>query len=144
MVRTLKPGRSDAGMHCVWQAYDPIHSDHSTDKDTSGMHAMLFFICLNLLWAQRKRRPRHTALFITYISLHFICGTLIIAGGMLFTEMTWIDNRGYPGGPLAFLQEQQPFWSNFMANVLSVMTAWLQDILLVRESLLSTPQCSAR
>jgi hypothetical protein len=88
-------------------------------------------MCVSALWNHRKRRPGYTALLLAYVGAHFVCGTLIAAGGALFAEMAWIDNRAYPGGPLMFLAEQQTHWSNAMRIVLTYITAWLQDGLLV-------------
>jgi hypothetical protein len=45
--------------------------------------------------------------------------------------MVWIDNRGYPGGPLAFLVQQDSYWVAYMANIVPIIPAWLQDWLLV-------------
>jgi hypothetical protein len=96
---------------------------------------MLFFLCLVELWPQRKTRPFNTTVMVVYVSLHFICCLLGIVGGSLWVEMVWIDNRGYPGGPFAFLRGQQAVWPNYMRNILAVVTSWLQDWLLVSTGL---------
>jgi hypothetical protein len=92
-------------------------------------------MCFSELWAQRRKRPLYTTFLLVYITTHFVAGTLISAGAALWSEMVWIDNRAYPGGPLAFYNQQE-HWSNNMRNILSFIVAWLQDWLLVRDQAL--------
>jgi hypothetical protein len=73
----------------------------------------------------------HTYIFLAYICAHFTLGTLGIAAGTQFNEMVFINNREYPGGPNAFFIEQANYWSNYMTYVVYIITAWLQDWLLV-------------
>jgi hypothetical protein len=89
-------------------------------------------MCFQLFWKQRQAHPRRSLFCLCYICLHFICGTLGFAMGTLFNEMTFIDNRDYPGGPNAFAVEQFSHWSNYITFVVYIVAFWLQDWLLVR------------
>jgi hypothetical protein len=107
-------------VNCAHYAYD------------AGVHATLFFLCSKFLWLDRKRRPHASALWMLYIAAHFVCGTIAVGADMKWAVMIWIKDRGYPGGPIAFTADYENFWIPFMGNVTSVISAWLQDWLLVR------------
>jgi len=97
-----------------------------------GVHATLFFTCLLALWAQRKQKPRYVAVFLTYICLHFVLGTLGIIGDTRRNEMMFVDDRAYPGGPIgAYKKLVFRFPIPYMGEVVYFLTAWLQDFLLI-------------
>lgn len=79
----------------------------------------------------------------------FVLATTNIACNINFNEHMWIDERNYPGGPLAFLLEQQariglllfitmnalsyhkPHIVDTVGNTATVLTALMADSLLV-------------
>ncbi|EJD50827.1 hypothetical protein AURDEDRAFT_159970 [Auricularia subglabra TFB-10046 SS5] len=93
-----------------------------------GVHATLFFTTLNLLF----KRPRATWAdysWITYVIVLFLISS--IANWGQFTQMIWIDNRNYPGGPSAYLVEQQTEFAAKLVVGGYMVNGWLQDGLIV-------------
>jgi hypothetical protein len=50
---------------------------------------------------------------------------------MKFNELAWIDLRGYPGGPLAFLLHEQAHPIQIRGNAFTIIINFLSDALLV-------------
>ncbi|KZW00969.1 hypothetical protein EXIGLDRAFT_589483, partial [Exidia glandulosa HHB12029] len=96
-----------------------------------GVHATLFFTCLNALLDQRKTHPRQSHTYIAYILLHFSMGTLAFACNARFNEMMFVTNRDYPGGPIAFYLNNQSHWTHYVSYFAHLFIAWLQDALLI-------------
>jgi len=68
-----------------------------------GVHIAVFFTCSYYLWKSKR-----TALFYqAYIFLLFALAAINIACNINYVELTWIDERNYPGGPAAFIQQQE-------------------------------------
>ena len=73
--------------------------------------------------------------FLFYTTINFILGTLSFIGSVFVTQYTFIDDRNYPGGPIAFayiasfsVKEDQ------MGRFASVFAIWTTDALLVSGS----------
>lgn len=69
---------------------------------------------------------------ITYITTNFIIGSIGNALEIKFDEEEFIDDRGFPGGPVAFFRAEDSDLFNSIGFCLYVVNAWLQDGLLVR------------
>lgn len=100
-----------------------------------GVHATLYFICLSLFWSSRKRDLKTSWIFGTYITINFILGSIGNAANILDTQYTFIDNRAFPGGPLAYAVVSYGIPFNVAGFVAYVINAWFQDGLLVRRLL---------
>ena len=98
----------------------------------------------------RKPKRGHTFCgIVTYSSLLFPLATLAIVGMFKFDERSYIDNRNYPGGSIAFRQAYMSDAFNVMCQFWSVITPsesaeliydrlcsvtlfpWLADLLMV-------------
>lgn len=93
-----------------------------------GVHIAVFFICVYYLVTERKKNCWK---WLAYIAVLFSMATVNICLNMHFSEMAWIDDRDYPGGPLAFLLEQQSDSMNTVGNSVSFVATFLADGLLV-------------
>ncbi|TCD68582.1 hypothetical protein EIP91_010371 [Steccherinum ochraceum] len=96
-----------------------------------GVHVTLFFICLNMLWSQRKARPRQTYTWIAYIVLLFILGSLANGINMKVNVLMFVNNRDYPGGPTAYDKATFSVPINLICTSACILGAWLQDALLL-------------
>ncbi|KAF8513811.1 hypothetical protein JB92DRAFT_2922060 [Gautieria morchelliformis] len=96
-----------------------------------GVHATLFFLCLSLLLKLRKNDPKSSWAFIAYITLNFVLGSIGNGVTIRFNEMTFVDNRDYPGGPNAFFMQQNSFWANVFGFGVYFVNGWTQDGLLL-------------
>ncbi|KAI0258510.1 hypothetical protein BC834DRAFT_835454 [Gloeopeniophorella convolvens] len=97
-----------------------------------GSAFTLFAICLNILVKQTNRTNiKIKGAFIAYISILFILGTIFMAASAEFTQMAFIDNRNYPGGPAAYENAMFSIPVDMAGNVAFVLTAWFADALLV-------------
>jgi len=96
-----------------------------------GVNATIFFTCLASLWPQRKQKPVTTYVYLAYICTHFVLSSISFGLNARFNEIMFIDYRNYPGGPNAVFIDFQTYWLNFVPYVLYIMTAWLQDLLLI-------------
>ncbi|KZV85732.1 hypothetical protein EXIGLDRAFT_841253 [Exidia glandulosa HHB12029] len=95
-----------------------------------GVHATLFFLTLTLLWA-RPRTHWKDYIWITYTAIVFIVSSLGNGGQFKFTQMIWIDNREYPGGPGAYFAEQSTAFESTLCNAAYIVNGWLQDALIL-------------
>ncbi|KAI0919667.1 hypothetical protein AcW1_003139 [Taiwanofungus camphoratus] len=93
-----------------------------------GVHIAVFFICVYYLVTERKKNCWK---WLAYIAVLFSMATVNICLNMHFSEMAWIDDRDYPGGPLAFLLEQQSDSMNTVGNSVSFVATFLADGLLL-------------
>ncbi|GJJ11140.1 hypothetical protein Clacol_005371 [Clathrus columnatus] len=96
-----------------------------------GVHATLYFLCLSLFWSSRKRDPRTSWIFGTYITINFILGSIGNAANIVENQYAFIDDRGFPGGPLAISFASYAIPINIAGFVAYVVNAWLQDGLLL-------------
>ncbi|EJD46583.1 hypothetical protein AURDEDRAFT_164408 [Auricularia subglabra TFB-10046 SS5] len=95
-----------------------------------GVHATLFFMTLKLLWA----RPRTTWKDYTWIAYVIVLFTLSSIGNgaqLKFAQMTYIDDRNYPGGPAAFYTAGSTAFMAVFCNSIYTANTWLQDGLLL-------------
>src|SRR5882757_9721079 len=70
-----------------------------------GIDVALYFMCFNLLWQQmitRRTNYKQPLSLLIYITVSFILCTLFIASLADFTQLAFIQDRNYPGGPSAF------------------------------------------
>jgi hypothetical protein len=104
----------------------------------SGVAFAVWWLCLSALIPQLKRSDKKwTILNIAFVTLSLALGTLGNAGSARTAQLTWIDNRNYPGGPNAFTVDQYNIPSNIFGDTGFVLCSWLQDIYLVCENLLT-------
>lgn len=96
-----------------------------------GVHATLYFICLSLFWSSRKRDPRTSWIFGVYITINFVLGSIGNAANIVENQYDFIDNRDFPGGPLAYALTTFAIPINVVGFFAYVINTWLQDGLLL-------------
>jgi hypothetical protein len=100
--------------------------------DMSGVQVALFFTCLDSLWSNRKKHPRYIKVFLPYITAHLVCGTLGVYAGLYGNLLMFVDNRNFPGGPMAFYAAHALQYPSIYGSVIAQFIAvWLADALLV-------------
>ena len=97
------------------------------------MHIISVFTCAYYLILERRFKTNIKWLF--FIVILFICGTVNISANMKFNELAWIDLRGYPGGPLMFLLQEQANPIQIRGNAFAIIIGFLTDALLVSRGL---------
>lgn len=77
-----------------------------------GIHFTLYLIVAHHLIyhpsssSSSSSRIKPSWPLVAYISVNFILGTFGIAAESRFNELTYVDDRNYPGGPNAFVSAQ--------------------------------------
>lgn len=96
-----------------------------------GVELTLFMICFTILARQVTRVDyKRQLVLLVFITVIFALGTIFMGTNVEFTQLAFIDNRNYPGGPGAY--EQAMFWIpvDELGNVAFVLGNWLMDLLL--------------
>ncbi|EPQ61278.1 hypothetical protein GLOTRDRAFT_125003 [Gloeophyllum trabeum ATCC 11539] len=97
---------------------------------TYAVHALLFFKCAFIL-LDRRSSPKSNLRWLVYVSLLFVVATVQVGASIKFMQMTWIDNRNFPGGPAMYIQMVFSAWINTVSNVAYVINNFLADGLLI-------------
>ncbi|KAF8875993.1 hypothetical protein BD779DRAFT_177394 [Infundibulicybe gibba] len=98
-----------------------------------GLHATLFATILHFVFhpkQMQKRGGRWVGWFAMSCAL-FAIGTISLACSIHFNQTAWVDERNYPGGPLAFLTEQQGRSVLTVGNSATLMASCLAGGLLL-------------
>ncbi|TFK23514.1 hypothetical protein FA15DRAFT_462916 [Coprinopsis marcescibilis] len=93
-----------------------------------GVHVAIFASCSYHYLRHSKKFPFLQQLYITMLFL--LAGTTIVCN-IYHNQLTWIDYRDYPGGPGAFIFEQQGFVSNTIGNSAGLVLAFMVDSVLI-------------
>ncbi|THH26838.1 hypothetical protein EUX98_g7345 [Antrodiella citrinella] len=96
-----------------------------------GVLATLYFLCLTLLWEERHKKPKATWVWITYITVVFIYGTIGNGVNMFLNQDAFVDHRSYPGGPGQFEIEQYALTYNAVGTVVVTSGTWFTDGLMI-------------
>ncbi|KAG8216215.1 hypothetical protein J3R82DRAFT_8248 [Butyriboletus roseoflavus] len=94
----------------------------------------LFWLCFSALWNQLKRKDPsrgRNLFFLLYVCVQFVFGSLFLASNSKFTQLAFINFRGFPGGPSAYEQKMFSIGVDEISNVSYVLANWLADSLLV-------------
>ncbi|KJA26457.1 hypothetical protein HYPSUDRAFT_36170 [Hypholoma sublateritium FD-334 SS-4] len=94
-----------------------------------GIHIISLFACLYYL--AKERNTKKNAKWAIFVLILFACGSINISVNMKSNEMTWIDYRGFPGGPLMFLLQEQAITINTVRSSFSTIVGFLTDLLLI-------------
>ena len=103
-----------------------------------GINLTLFILNVSLLSTRAKletkhdtRAKRQTICLLIYVCVIFILSTLTMASQAAMTQLGFIDNRDFPGGPAAYeeLKFSSPISS--MGNYCISLMSWFSQILLV-------------
>ncbi|KAG1740467.1 uncharacterized protein EDB91DRAFT_1248351 [Suillus paluster] len=95
-----------------------------------GMVIVLSAMCWRSLWPHTRSNAtgykRHR-FFLCYVTFLFLVGTIYVAFNAQITQMGFIDNRLYPGGPGAYEEAT----SSAPLNTAFVVSDWCADILMI-------------
>ncbi|GBE89273.1 hypothetical protein SCP_1502810 [Sparassis crispa] len=89
-----------------------------------GVHIVVYFACVYYLILEKKKNNWKWLAFVTML---FVLASINICINMHFSELAWIDDRNYPGGPLAFLMQQQALPINTLGNSATLVSTFLAD-----------------
>lgn len=85
-----------------------------------------------LMTKGRKQYKKDTAIgYIICICALFVLGTIQLATNTKYYEMMWIDDRNFPGGPIAFFTTQFSVPINTVGGVAFILADFLADAILV-------------
>ncbi|KAF8351032.1 hypothetical protein F5887DRAFT_935603, partial [Amanita rubescens] len=101
-----------------------------------GVQLVLYGSCALYLWKQRNRQGKLVFFRLAYITILIILESLIIATSTWVIESMYIQNRDYPGGPMAWFLavSNEPvdiifYWSffalTFMSDLLVLWRCWV-------------------
>ncbi|KAG1718563.1 hypothetical protein EDD22DRAFT_941914 [Suillus occidentalis] len=95
-----------------------------------GVVIVLAAMCWRSLWP--RAQPRGTGykknrFLLCYVAFLFVVGTIYVAFNAQITQMGFIDNRLYPGGPSAYEEAT----SSAPLNTAFVVSDWCADLLMI-------------
>ncbi|KAF8553519.1 hypothetical protein OG21DRAFT_1441755 [Imleria badia] len=97
-----------------------------------GITVSLYFLSFHLLVRDKNRVELKQRLpLLIYITVSFVLGTLFMIALATFTQMAFIDDRNYPGGPNAFENNMFSIPVDDAGNAAFVLSNWLSDALVV-------------
>lgn len=91
----------------------------------------LFILCFIVWWRGRCATPRTAYIMLSFISIVFILGSIGNATAMRMLQLTYVDDRKYPGGPAAFEALYGSTPVNVAGTAAYALIAWFTDGLLV-------------
>ena len=102
-------------------------------ESLTGIEIVVHLYCSLHLWNQRKQRKSSPYLLI-YMTLSFATQTVFCAIQARVIQISFVDNRDYPGGPLAYLMVEQA-QLNLVMCIALFATTFLTDLLVVSNML---------
>ncbi|KAF8877561.1 hypothetical protein CPB84DRAFT_1794780 [Gymnopilus junonius] len=107
-----------------------------------GIVFTLYCLCIHQILRSRERtnQVKRVAMF-TYITLITLFGTLFFVSTARMTQLSFIDNRLYPGGPAAFEKDMFSIPVNELGNVTFVLANWFADALVVWRCMIIYSNC---
>jgi len=108
-----------------------------------GALLVLFIQCTALLLKQTKRSTYRTKVpFLIIVFLIFFFATLFNGAIMKFTQLAFIENRNFPGGPNAYENAEFAIPVDSMGNVAFTLSQWLCDGLIIWRYMMIFKGCS--
>ncbi|KIL71475.1 hypothetical protein M378DRAFT_94038 [Amanita muscaria Koide BX008] len=95
-----------------------------------GVQLVLYVICVQYLWRERKRR-RAMGFLLAYVTLLLSLSSLWAAIGTWTIEDIYINNRNYPGGPWTYFLATQNLPENVIFIVTLFVLTFLSDLLVL-------------
>ncbi|KLO16594.1 hypothetical protein SCHPADRAFT_847980 [Schizopora paradoxa] len=109
-----------------------------------GALLVLFIQCFSLLLKQTKRSNyRSKVPFLVIVFLIFMFGTFFMSTSMKFNQLSFIENRNYPGGPSAYENDMFAIPVDSLGNVSFTLSQWLCDALIIWRYMLIFKGCNA-
>jgi hypothetical protein len=95
-----------------------------------GIVVVYYSMCARSLWRRIRTHegaPRKNWFFFLYVNFIFALSTLYVAANSQITQLGFINNRDYPGGPSAYESNT----SSAPLNVAFVVSNWCADALMI-------------
>lgn len=100
-----------------------------------GINVCLYFMTAHYLVSSPNRTEFKKRLpLLVYITLLFSLATIFMISLAGFTQMAFIDDRNYPGGPNAFENNEFSIPLDDAGNVAFVLGNWLCDAFMVSKN----------
>ncbi|KIJ64851.1 hypothetical protein HYDPIDRAFT_132008 [Hydnomerulius pinastri MD-312] len=99
-----------------------------------GIVLALFWLCFRALWYRTKIKDasyRRNMFFLVYVFVMFVFGSLFIGSNSQFTQLAFINDRNFSGGPSAYEEQMFSIGVDEIGNVSFTLANWLADSLLV-------------
>lgn len=96
-----------------------------------GALLMLYVQLTQVLFARPKSGRKYWVL-VAYAGVLFILATLAVGAIFRFSEMTYIDNRNYPGGPVAFYRDFTSDYVHVIGQSSATILPWIADPLMIQ------------
>ncbi|KAJ7454058.1 hypothetical protein B0H11DRAFT_1875547 [Mycena galericulata] len=98
-----------------------------------GITLVLFFQCLRALTKPRTGSSHNLRnwFLIGYVIVMFGLGTIFTAMNMHLMQISYIDNRNFPEGPIGYSLAMYSTWRVTVPNACSLIANWLADGLLI-------------
>ncbi|KAH7924810.1 hypothetical protein BV22DRAFT_1129493 [Leucogyrophana mollusca] len=109
-----------------------------------GAVLVLFAMCFESLWVRmrtKSMRSRKSVFLLIYVSAVFSLGTILFATNSQFIQLGFIDNRDFPGGPSAYIEEMFSIPENIASNVTFVLANWCADSLMLWRCMVIYKDC---
>lgn len=106
---------------------------------TYGVVLTLFIMTTRLLIQQMTSATyKRRLFFLAYITCIFILGTLYMISAAGMTQLAFINDRNFPGGPSNFEKIMFSVPIDGLGNVCFVLAEWFSESLMVSNSLCPT------
>ncbi|KAG1769724.1 hypothetical protein EV702DRAFT_1202751 [Suillus placidus] len=99
-----------------------------------GVVLALFWLFLRSSWHRTRVKDTDytgNCFFLGYICVMFILGSLFMSSNSQFTQLAFINDRNYPGGPSAWEVEMFSISADEIPNVSFVLADWCSTALMV-------------
>ncbi|KAG5634045.1 hypothetical protein H0H81_003649 [Sphagnurus paluster] len=95
-----------------------------------GALLMLSMQLMQVLLSRPKRGKLYWAI-VSYFSMLFVLATFAIGGKLKYAELTFVDFRDYPGGPVGFFNSHLNNHVYIMGQVCTTLVPWVGDIIMI-------------
>jgi hypothetical protein len=103
-----------------------------TPLDHTGVTLVVAAMAAHALWGLRQRQPKFAYILLVYVFVIFALGTIGNAANIKWSELGFIENREFPGGPNAFfVAEESVTMVNLLCLGAYIVATWMQDGFLV-------------
>ncbi|KAG1730074.1 hypothetical protein EDB19DRAFT_1741540 [Suillus lakei] len=109
-----------------------------------GVVLALFWLCLRSLWYRTRVKDAdytRNCFFLVYVCVMFTLGSLFMGSNSQFTQLAFINDRNFPGGPSAWEVEMFSISVDEISNVSFVLADWCSAALMVWRCLIIYRDC---
>lgn len=98
--------------------------------ESVGIAFTIYVFTFRYLLIEPKKSRKTYALMI-YTTSSFVLSTIFLASSAVNDQLTFIDDRNFPGGPNAFTIAEYSITVNLLGNICAILMGLLADGLLV-------------